>query len=360
MTDIALVLDAEVVEPLDKPAAERLDKRIRLLATTINDNIEKLYTLVQDAKAGQIHAQLGFPSWTSYVADVFTISVRIDREQRRELVGYLSGEGMSERAIARITGASKTTVHRVLEERDLEEGGPFGPPEPETEYFADAEEAADCFAMAELSEDEFNSVLADARAKGDLSREHVAHLCRETAVINDLATEEKLCNALQSFDSPPEPTTGLDGKLYPPKPPRPEPKSKPRRGPITDSFDRAVSNLTRATNSIANLRADDRFNRNRSGLSHLASDITRAIKILDELQVQLSCPDDPLLFLGRAAATLYAIAAGMAIVELMGSKDVPWLDNSGEKFDQRHLCQHTAGILDAIDSIRDSLESLTP
>ena len=40
--------------------------------------------------------------------------MRLDRDQRRELVAYLAGEGMSTRAIAPIVGASKDTVHRDL------------------------------------------------------------------------------------------------------------------------------------------------------------------------------------------------------------------------------------------------------
>jgi hypothetical protein len=94
----------EVIEPLDRAAAERLDKRMRLLVGTINDNIAKLHDLVQEAKRANIHATLGYPSWTAYLADVFTVDVRLEREQRCELVGYLSGEGMSNRAIADVTG----------------------------------------------------------------------------------------------------------------------------------------------------------------------------------------------------------------------------------------------------------------
>jgi hypothetical protein len=104
----------EVIEPLDRAAAERLDKRMRLLVDTINDNIAKLYELVQEAKRGDVHVALGFPSWTAYLADVFAVQIRLTRQQRRELVGYLSGEGMSQRAIADVVGADQATVSRDL------------------------------------------------------------------------------------------------------------------------------------------------------------------------------------------------------------------------------------------------------
>ncbi len=102
----------EVVEPLNRDDAERLDKRMRLLVGTITDNMAKLYELVERAKRGNVHATLGFPSWTAYIADVFTVQVRLEPGQRRELVGYLSGEGMSDRVIADVIGVSDTTVLR--------------------------------------------------------------------------------------------------------------------------------------------------------------------------------------------------------------------------------------------------------
>lgn len=77
----ALAIDPEVVEPLDRATAQRLDKRMRLLAGTINDNIAKLYELVPEAKRGDVHRALGFPSWTAYLADVFTVQVRLEPQQ---------------------------------------------------------------------------------------------------------------------------------------------------------------------------------------------------------------------------------------------------------------------------------------
>ena len=66
-----------------------------------------------EAKQGGIHVALGFPSWTAYIADVFKDnSVRLKGEARRELVAYLSDEGMSNRAIAGITGTDQRTVRR--------------------------------------------------------------------------------------------------------------------------------------------------------------------------------------------------------------------------------------------------------
>ena len=103
-----------MIAALDRDSAERLDKRIRLLVGTIHDQIDKLYELVAEAKQGDVHAALGFPSWTAYLADVFTFDIRLEREQRRELVGYLAGEGMSQRVIADVVGVSVGTVNADL------------------------------------------------------------------------------------------------------------------------------------------------------------------------------------------------------------------------------------------------------
>jgi hypothetical protein len=63
--------------------AERLDKRIRLLVQTINDNFSKLVDLVEESRRNEIHKALGYPSWTAYVADVFTLTARLDHARRR-------------------------------------------------------------------------------------------------------------------------------------------------------------------------------------------------------------------------------------------------------------------------------------
>jgi predicted transcriptional regulator len=112
---VDVVVDGEVVPTLDKAAAERLDKRIRLLVGSINDSVSKLCDRVSEAKCGELHVALGFPSWTAYIADVFApVHLALDRQERRELVGYLSGEGMSQRAIAATVGVDQKTVSNDL------------------------------------------------------------------------------------------------------------------------------------------------------------------------------------------------------------------------------------------------------
>lgn len=110
-TELDTVIDAEVVEtvPLTETKAKQLDKKIRLIVTTISSNMDKLAGHIADAKAGRIDVALGYPSWTAYLADVMQIGWH-DRADRSKIVALLSREGMSQRAIAAAVGVSKQTV----------------------------------------------------------------------------------------------------------------------------------------------------------------------------------------------------------------------------------------------------------
>ncbi|MGB3893246.1 MAG: hypothetical protein WA942_03210 [Mycolicibacter sinensis] len=250
MTEIN-VIDAEIVEPLTRVEADRLDNRIRLLVGNINDTFTKLTGLVEQAKSGQIHTVLGYASWTAYISDVFTVTIRLDRAQRRELVGYLAGEGMSQRAIADVVGTGVGTVNRDLA------GVPNGTPEPHHPAFTDAAEQSHCMTMADVPDDEFEDVLAQARTEGDLSPHNVVSICRGRL-------KKKI--------------TGRDGKQYPAKSPEP---SKPRRGSITDSFWRAKHDLGKVVARVERLANDDRFDRNRDTIA--GENLVELIRARDEL-----------------------------------------------------------------------------
>ncbi len=171
------VIDAEVVEVLDETAARKLDGRIRVMAGSVRDQVQTLARLIDQAKAGEVHAVLGYPSWTAYIADVFSSApLHLKREQRRELVEYLSGEGMSVRAIGQTVGADRNTVRS-----DLRQVGEIHPPKNDDlapggsvkadprEFFDSDEEMAAAHTMGEVTEEEFESALSAARADDDLS-----------------------------------------------------------------------------------------------------------------------------------------------------------------------------------------------
>jgi len=71
--------------------------------------------MIEQAKAGNAHEALGYPSWTAYVKDKFGDALaRLRKADRLPLVEMMADQGMSTRAIAVVVGVSKDTVARDL------------------------------------------------------------------------------------------------------------------------------------------------------------------------------------------------------------------------------------------------------
>lgn len=124
-TDIAVIptVDGELVL-LTKREATALTKKI----TSLSDRVEKsrentlklfdeLKTLVQQAKAGEVHKALGV-KWNAWLADTVRVT-GLEREDRKELSTWLAGEGLSTRATAKMLGVSHITASR--DTRDAED-----------------------------------------------------------------------------------------------------------------------------------------------------------------------------------------------------------------------------------------------
>ena len=144
MTDLQVVDHPDVEVPLDRLAAEKLDGRIRRMAESARGQLMKGAELVEEAKRGQVHQVLGYPSWTAYLADALGGQLQLTGESRREVVAFLAGEGMSVRAIATAAGMSKSTVDRDLAQvshdgtPDADEAVPSGVPQRDTSTDPDA------------------------------------------------------------------------------------------------------------------------------------------------------------------------------------------------------------------------------
>lgn len=115
--ELAEMVAAEIVDsPMGHEDAKKLDVRIRRLAGASKDHLDQLGALVAEAKAGRIHEALEYPSWTAYLADALGgLCGGHGVEGRRELVDYLYDQGMSQRAIAHVTGVNQSTISRGLE-----------------------------------------------------------------------------------------------------------------------------------------------------------------------------------------------------------------------------------------------------
>ena len=108
---------AETVEgstPLSESEAKTLDRHIVRMVDATVTHMDKLWGLFEPDTSGQIHAALGFASWTAYVKDRVQGKIAAtDREERKALVAIMSGRGMSQPAIASSLGVSKKTCRTI-------------------------------------------------------------------------------------------------------------------------------------------------------------------------------------------------------------------------------------------------------
>ncbi len=103
--------------------ARDLTEGIRHAGLGVKGQLENLSKLMEVAKAGNVHAVLGYDSWTAYIsATLSDMPMVLQADMRRTVVAELASQGMSARAIAPILGVSRATIQRdVL-------GGSFEPP----------------------------------------------------------------------------------------------------------------------------------------------------------------------------------------------------------------------------------------
>lgn len=99
----------EVEPDLTATQARELTDRIRQTLTVAHD-------LIATAYKGRAWVALGYASWDAYCSGEFAEArmVRLDREQRREIVADLRREGMSTPAIGAALGVSDETARRDL------------------------------------------------------------------------------------------------------------------------------------------------------------------------------------------------------------------------------------------------------
>jgi hypothetical protein len=105
---------SEDVLPIGLSARE-LDRKLRAQVALIAESVETFGALVREAKARQIHTELGYPSWPAYfVSLVGGVMPKLRIADRREIVAVLAGTGLSDYAISKALGIGHTTVARDL------------------------------------------------------------------------------------------------------------------------------------------------------------------------------------------------------------------------------------------------------
>lgn len=221
------VVTGEVIAvALTAQAARDLTDRIRQTLHVGHD-------LIVQAFKGSAWSVLGYDSWDAYCAGEFAGArmVRLDREQRREIVAEMRQAGMSSRAIASGIGAAPRTVARDLAETPV----PDGTPEP-----------------------------AHWQPRG-------------------VGTDEARAAYLASTT----PVIGLDGKTY--QPPAPRPRPAPKRSSLPDAARNAGWDLRKAVERLERIAADDRFNGHQEQMAaHLSGHLTHAIEVCQDLLARVS------------------------------------------------------------------------
>lgn len=190
----------DVVTMLSASEAQRLTQRIKLTASSVRDGLFKLRNLVEEARNSNVWQILGHASWTAYLADTLADEpMRLGRDERQELVGYLSGEGLSTRAIAPIVGVSHETVAQDISKRSSEPVRNLTPPTTKSPV----EHPKDVGPSAPVEE--------------------VGARTESLPVAAPTITPEPV-EVPQADPIVPRPIVGMDGKVYT----RPEPKPVPR------------------------------------------------------------------------------------------------------------------------------------
>lgn len=181
-----------------------------------------MWSQITKAFQGRAWSALGYESWDDYCdAEFDGARLKLPREERTMVVASLADAGMSTRAIAAATGASRTTVISDIRSSEVVQSVP---PDEDDE-------------------------IVDAEV----------------------------------IDNPPEArtVTGVDGKSYTLKP---KPPAADRRPPLTDAATRAGLDLRKRVESLESMFEDDRFASHCDALTPmLRSHLTYAIQACEHM-----------------------------------------------------------------------------
>lgn len=117
------VVTGEVIDVALTPA------QARELTDRIRQTLHVGHDLIVEAFRGSAWSVLGYSSWDAYCAGEFAGArmVRLDREQRREIVAEMRQAGMSSRAIASGIGVDHATVARDVHSAPVADATPAAP-----------------------------------------------------------------------------------------------------------------------------------------------------------------------------------------------------------------------------------------
>ena len=222
--------------------ARRITERIRAALDRVATGWADLAERITEAYQRRADLALGYASWADYAAAELRPSEGIAAEVRRELVGMLSAQGMSTRAIAPTVGVQHSAVAKDLRRAGVSNG--HTSPEP---------------------------------------AEGIDIVTGEVIPVIFPATDVSGREAETTTE--PVKVTGLDGKSY--SRPEPGPREQIRR-PLRDGFRDAALDLDKIVSRFERLVADDRYPRNRDEVAPFGNDLIRARDALDRLIGQMT------------------------------------------------------------------------
>lgn len=241
-------MTVDIAPMMTEPEARRITERIRTALDRFSTSYADLAERVAEAYDRRADLALGYGSWAEYATAEFKPAEGLAASIRQQVVGLLSAQGMSTRAIAPVVGVSHMQVSN-----DRRAG------------------VKDLYTSPERIDFATGEVITDVR--GGTVPPSPAH-----------DVEEQDTDDSQPSPAPrPAPIVGLDGKSYS----RAEPKM-PARSPLRDGFRDAALDLDKVVRRFERLVADDRYPRNRDEVARYANDIIRARDALDRLIGQMA------------------------------------------------------------------------
>ena len=275
------------VEPMTEAEARRITERIRTALDRVATSWADLAERVAEAYSRRADLALGYGSWAEYAEAELRPPSAIAAEVRRELVGLLTAQGMSTRAIAPAVGVSGQRVRQIVASQvasDL-------PPAAEVIDLTTGEVLADKITAPTTPQGEPVSravgaapTSAAAGGGGALAAAEPIDLADWRRQQLEAAEAEHRIVRLTGPDSIADPpkVVGLDGKTYR------RAEAAPRRRALPDQFFAATLALTDRVEAVVRLCADDRFTQNAEKVATAnRSDLIRARDALQRVIDQL-------------------------------------------------------------------------
>lgn len=250
--------------------ARRITERIRSALDRFSTSWADLAERVGEAYDRRADLALGYGSWAEYASAEFKPAESLAASVRQQIVGLLSAQGMSTRAIAPVVGVSprQAAYDRSAGVQPLHTS-------PETGRIT----TADGVVIAEVEHIDLATGEVTSTAHRSLPlAPAVERGGTESPAVPDAVEEQE-----SGSGGPPAPRpaqiVGLDGKTYS----RPEPKT-PRRRSIVDAARDAAYELHRAAEKVERIFSDDRYPKNREQVAEVTRGyLSRTAELLDRI-----------------------------------------------------------------------------